>query len=478
MAVIASTISSAQAIKTYKGRMSKSPVERVDFGLNLHMSLSPEIWSYQYYEDEEENRIYHGPLTYNFEYGKNAYYTIKGQYSHGKKNGQWEYKAVNGSNKLRGRLVANYKDDLLDGPFEYQDYADVIYDIRKMTGTFSNGELQGELKCSMNGKYSSKSVVAYFSNGGYPDGTWKIDDKSAIDKNTIIRFVNNFLVFQSVVDQSTGERKITKADDITIQDYDLSNKTVLIPEGIAKVLSLNGKRTFKSKEGNYKLGNYDSPTGLQMALGNETSFDEVFDMLEIMHYKPKILTIDVDRERNAADRDSLEEVRIQQEKQARLAEETAREQKRIEAQLAKGRIESQLKDLELKIDKTIALRKNAQKWGKLNATFRCVSKDQPNDKNWVLQFYTCVYRILNSEIDKNSRESYEQKISSEATKARGAIYHAGGWMCYCDYKKLLNDCIELSKGLNLIDMNSIPEFSDEENAKYLKILQKRQKYGF
>ena len=273
------------------------------------------------------------------------------------------------------------------------------------------------------------------------------------------------------------------------------------------MLSLNGKRNFKSKEGNYKLGNYDSPNGLRWALGNETAFDKVFDMLEIMHYEPKILTIDVDSERNAADRDSLEEVRIQQEKQARLAEETAREQKRIEAQQAKEKriqqekqarlaevtareqkrieaqqakekIEAQLKDLELKIDKTIALRKNAQKWGNLNGTFRCVSKDQPNDKNWVLQFYTCVYRILNSEIDKNSRESYEQKISSEATKARGAISWAGGWMCYCDYKKLLNDCIELSNGLNFIDMNSIPEFSDEENAKYQKILRNRQKNGF
>ena len=39
----------AQTLKTYKGRMSERPVERIDFGINLGMSLRPEIWSYQYY---------------------------------------------------------------------------------------------------------------------------------------------------------------------------------------------------------------------------------------------------------------------------------------------------------------------------------------------------------------------------------------------------------------------------------------------
>lgn len=466
---------SAQTIKTYKGQMSKRPVERVNFGLNLHMSLAPENWSYQYYENEDGERIYHGSLTYNFKYGKNAYYTIKGQYKQGKKDGLWEFKAVRNGNLLRGKLLANYSDDVLDGPFEYQDFSDVNYDIRKMNGTFSKGELQGELKCLMTGKYFKKNVVAYFSNGGYPDGIWKIDDKSSIEKNTIVKFVNNFLVFQSVIDKSTGERKITKADDITIEDYHLSDKTVLIPEGIANVLSLNGKRTFKSKGGNYKLGNYGSTSGLRWSLDNATAFDIVFEMLEIMHYEPKILTIDVDRERNEADRDSLEEVRILQDKQARLAEEAAREQKRIEAQHAKEQLEAQLKDLELKIDQTIALRKNAEKWENLIGVFRICAKDKPNDKNWTLQFFTCVYRILNSDIDSNSRNQYEEKISTEAMKARSGANRAGGWFCYCDYKKLLNDCINLSADLNLVEMDSIPEFTEEEILKYNKILEKRNK---
>ena len=117
----------AQTLKTYKGRMSERPVERIDFGINLGMSLRPEIWSYQYYEDENGERVYHGKLTYSFQYAPNAFYTIAGQYSHGKKEGQWIYQAVGSNKKVSGKLMINYHNDLFDGNFSYQGYFVLYY---------------------------------------------------------------------------------------------------------------------------------------------------------------------------------------------------------------------------------------------------------------------------------------------------------------------------------------------------------------
>ena len=98
---------SAQTIKTYKGGMSESPVETIDFGYNLGLSLAPRIWSYQYYEDETGERVYHGKLTHSFQFAPNLFYTITGQYSHGKREGQWVWQVIGDNKKNYEKYIVN-----------------------------------------------------------------------------------------------------------------------------------------------------------------------------------------------------------------------------------------------------------------------------------------------------------------------------------------------------------------------------------
>lgn len=454
MVIVCSAVS-AQTIKTYNGKMSKEPVELVKFGFALYKTS--DNWTYQYYENENGDRVYHGNLKYILTFGKNWIYTIKGQYSHGKKEGLWEYKTVS-NNKEIARFIVNYHEGLLEGSFEYF----VVHgknEITRMNGKFQNGDLIGEVKYTETGSGYSYNYMLNYMEGGYPTGTWKFNKKSEIDFDHEMRFINGFLVSLYSIDQSTGERKIKKADDVELGYY-TGRAPFLVAESMSKNLSPT-RRKFKGLERYYEVldgGEHELEYQVFSDLGSEgaDAIKRIHSIYDDIGYAPKYLKIYVDEKRNKELSDSLAEVRRIQEKQARLAEEQAKEQKRIEALQAKENLEAQLKDLELKIYQTIALRKNAQKWENLIGVFRVCAKDKPNDKNWTLKFFTCVYRILNSDIDNNSRNLYEERISTEAKKAIGAASRAGGWFCYCDYKKLLNDCINLSANLDLIEMDAIP----------------------
>lgn len=470
-------ITSAQTIKTYNGKMSKEPIALVKFGFALYMTT--DNWTYQYYENDNGDRVFHGNLTYKLLFGKNWIYTVTGKFSHGKKEGTWEYKAIS-DNKEIAKFVVNYHNDLLEGNFEYF-VAHGKNEITSMNGMFQNGDLVGVVKYKNAGLRYSYNYMLNYMEGGYPIGIWKFNEKSDINYDHEMRFINGFLVSMKTTDQSTGERKESKADNVELVDFIgyAGKYKVLVSESMAKMLSPNNRK-FKGLKDYYEVTD-ENGSSIEYAvfdvLGSK-GYDAIKKIHEIytdIGYTPRYLAVSFDTERNREVRDSLEEVRILQDKQARLAEEAAREQKRIEAQQAKEQLEAQLKDLELKIDQTIALRKNAEKWENLIGVFRICAKDKPNDKNWTLQFFTCVYRILNSDIDSNSRNQYEEKISTEAMKARSGANRAGGWFCYCDYKKLLNDCINLSADLNLVEMDSIPEFTEEEILKYNKILEKRNK---
>lgn len=453
--------------------MSKAPLEQVNFGFALYKSS--DNWTYQYYEDEEGNRIYHGNLTYKLVFGKTWIYTITGKYSHGKKEGSWEYKAIS-DNKLIARYAVNYNNDLPNGKFEYF-VSHGAAEKSRMTGEFQQGELFGKVEYLETGPYHYSFSLNYMKNG-YPDGVWKFQNKGTIEKDYELRFLNGFLIYLSSVDQSTGERTVEKEDNIELEKYKgkVGSHNITVPESMAKVLSPH-KRKFKGLDAYYEAVDCDASTfGFSIYYFNselEKALDRINEIYKDINYQNKYLEVIYDKERNKIVKDSIENERKQQETLAKEREEQERIQKKQAEQEAEANLVAQLASLELKIDQTIALRKNAEKWENLIGVFRVCAKDKPKDKNWTLQFFTCVYRILNSNIDNNSRNQYEEKISTEAMKARSGANRAGGWFCYCDYKKLLNDCINLSADMNLVEMDSIPEFTEDEILKYNKILERR-----
>lgn len=260
---------SAQTIITYKGRMSEGPVETIDFGgaTAVALPLSQGIWSYQYYEDETGERVYHGKLTYSLQFARNSFYTITGQYSHGKREGQWVWQQIGDNKKIDGKYVVNYHNGIREGDFSFQGH-DGFYACN-MKGSFSNGQLFGTMTCTFTDVVFDEEFYyyeAHYSNGGYPDGTWKFDyNHNGIVENTEYHFLNNFLISWTTVDQSTGKRSFHKNESDWEKDgigYSIERE-ILIPESIAQKNTAknkgfrNGNTYYTFEEVKYDRGIYD-----------------------------------------------------------------------------------------------------------------------------------------------------------------------------------------------------------------------------
>lgn len=458
-----------QNVKTYKGKMSKRPVSRVDFGLNLGMSLEPEIWSYEYYEDEDGSRIYHGKLSYSLQYGRNSFYTIKGQYSHGKKEGIWEYKALENGNKLYGKWTVNYHNDLLDGDYDY--YAKIggtFGESIKMIGKFSQGHPIGKMVCSMSESKRNISYEANYSEDGYPDGVWTCDVQASIARKTKIRFLNNCLISKTTIDQSTGEKNVTKSTDIAPEEYE-GGSSVLIPESIAKVLSAKNRKFNGARNNCYQLvDGWHSDFSNALQATDYIEECECFELIDKLYgqfgSRARYLKIVPDEARNEEVRDSIEEVKRIEREQSRLAAEKAKQlekQKEEEAQLAHQQAIQENNKLAEKIRSNFANNKEARKWENLNSLFNLTSRhhsdyeDTPQNLLFLNKFYICVYRIINSEIESKYRKEYEKAISSDVSQAISASCRAGGWRYYCEPDEILKKCMNMADGLQLIKYEDI-----------------------
>lgn len=464
----------AQTLKTYKGRMSERPVERIDFGINLGMSLRPEIWSYQYYEDENGERVYHGKLTYSFQYAPNAFYTIAGQYSHGKKEGQWIYQAVGSNKKVSGKLMINYHNDLFDGNFSYQGFGTSFIGDYKMNGSFSNGHLIGTMTCSVTGLSEKKYYEASYANGGYPEGNWKYNKIGPIVENTEFRFLNNCLITQTVVDQSTGKTQTKKTQTIN-DDY----RGIFIPDSIARNIS-------ESNRG-FRIGNtcytFEDASAFDFEYATiDEGFKEVHALYKALGYTPKYLKAVKDKARN----DSIAEVERQQKEQERLIAENA-EMSRLEAEKKKiyeARqthllAVSQTKELADRIEIAYSIRKDAKKWINVKELFDIVSshhadyEDTPENISFLNDYYKCVYRIFNSEIDNKTRRDFEALIASGLTEVRATIGKSGGWRLYCEPDKIIRNFVQQAEGLMLTDFDAIPEITEQEKMQFEKDSEKK-----
>lgn len=124
--------------------------------------------TYSYYEDEEENRIYHGPFKEVF-----AGNTITGTYKEGKMDGTWIYKMPNtffGKYNLR----VTYKDDVLDGPLVWS-YTRGKQPYCMVKLTMKNGKVVGYegLVYPRGDAWEKIDLKGGFDEDGYPDGVWE-----------------------------------------------------------------------------------------------------------------------------------------------------------------------------------------------------------------------------------------------------------------------------------------------------------------
>ena len=484
---------SAQTIKTYKGGMSESPVETIDFGYNLGLSLAPRIWSYQYYEDETGERVYHGKLTHSFQFAPNLFYTITGQYSHGKREGQWVWQVIGDNKKNYEKYVVNYHNGIREGDFSFQDN-DGFY-AYNMKGSFSNGQLFGTMTCTITGDLFGETFYyyeAHYSNGGYPDGTWKFDyNHNGIVENTEYHFLNNCLISWTTVDQSTGKRSFHKDERDWEKDdlypYSIERK-ILIPESIAQKNTANnkgfrnGNTYYTFEEVNYDK-DFDDPW---IDFDDLDGFKKVHELYGRLRYNPKYLCIVWDEIRNKEVEDSIAEAERQQERQqeeqARLAELARQEEEKqriYEAQQAHLRAVSQTQELADKIEIAYSTRKDAKKWKNVKGLFDIVSihhddyEDTPEDLSILNDYYIHVYRIFNSDIDNKSRTVFENLLEPDLEEAKDALGKPGGWRYYCEPDKIISNFVQRAKGLTLTDFDAIPDITAQEKLQYIKDSEKK-----
>ena len=238
---------------------------------------------YSYYERGGQ-RIKHGKFVYRYTGYSGGIYSnwISGAYTDGKKSGQWIFTTGNGLYlDLNGNLTSNkqnrpnyyaivtYKDDILSGPFEmraqtYRDY----YDIN-LKGSIKDNRPSGLLNVEINRLGGIIKIEGKFNENGRPDGMWKIDRKSGIQKNQTRTFSDGKLIKVTEFDSSTGETNVL---------YDNTHATIFANnlneyEKIKRKVPNKGTKTFyKSKDGHYFTANQVSILG--------ESIGDVFSKME------------------------------------------------------------------------------------------------------------------------------------------------------------------------------------------------------
>ncbi|MEX0811172.1 MAG: hypothetical protein WD048_03075 [Chitinophagales bacterium] len=158
----------AQNIKTYKGSYKGGEA------------------TYEYYENDAYERIYHGAFTYIRKSESGNKNEIKGQYANGLKVGEWKF--------ISDNIVqsGNFKDDKLDGKWT-KIKIDGANKTLISSCTFKDGKLIGEFYFN---NHSDLYVEGNFNKEGIFDGKWLIKEK--IKKN------NTFIEIEDIQKYDKG----------------------------------------------------------------------------------------------------------------------------------------------------------------------------------------------------------------------------------------------------------------------------------
>ena len=225
LAIMMANIVSAQALKKYEGGMKPTP-DIIALGKIFDYYFDDCMGSYQYYENDEGGRIKHG--TYKIS-RKNVFdniIEISGEYNNGEKSGKWtinnysEYSMLGIKTKLLNRsLIVNYKNDELNGVFEYidYDYDNNKYELSRKTdikGTLENGIICGKLTITdqrlkkENVNFNCPETQKFqgtIDADGLPTGIWTLSNTGVVNMNQRRLYRKGVLVAADEYDDSTGE---------------------------------------------------------------------------------------------------------------------------------------------------------------------------------------------------------------------------------------------------------------------------------
>ena len=194
--------------------------------------------SYQYYENENYERIFHGRFNYN--YGNGDFF-VSGQFAHNLRNGSWKVSKVirlsfDRKKKVVATVTANYTNGKLNGYCSYEE-KDIQKNLTlsKTSAYFKNNVMIGKMNFSFIGeKYFTLLGCLHLNREGYADSTLRINyTKYGVNHEQIMQFREGFLVSNLNRNLSTGEilnkSNRRKFVDDFFKYYNEEKKYALIP---------------------------------------------------------------------------------------------------------------------------------------------------------------------------------------------------------------------------------------------------------
>lgn len=278
-AVMMVNIVSAQNLKKYEGSM-KLTEDILSLGKLFYDGLESSagawdeyIGSYQYYENNDGSRIKHGLYKIKIKpyLFLGAHIEISGKYIDGKKDGKWTINHGR-DNKIYENLIITFKDDELNGRFEYVDnfyYDNILTTETKIVGTIKDSIIQGDmliterrLKKSTNWPETQK-IQGTIGSDGLPQGIWTLTITGDVDMKQRRFYRNGIVVAIDEYDNSTGERNLiyTPLDNIKtievvndIKDTIVYEKKAIVYNGNIAMPQKDGKPEYNSTMSSFSYG--------------------------------------------------------------------------------------------------------------------------------------------------------------------------------------------------------------------------------
>lgn len=199
----------AQKSQRYEGDM-RLPADLHEFSKFMEGFNQIGKATYDYYENEDEDRIKNGKFTLIFDGHTNVQREITGTFKDGKKEGSWIiHDIINGPTNYSKHYDINIsmKDDVYNGPckFVYQ----AVNNTYTINCTFENGVLVGDFSLEHTDSHQkgvTNTVNGKIGSNGTPEGIWIIKRKGGIEATQKRLYLYGGLVAAEEQDLSTGDK--------------------------------------------------------------------------------------------------------------------------------------------------------------------------------------------------------------------------------------------------------------------------------
>lgn len=196
--------------------------------------------TYEYYENEHSDRIYHGL----FNYPGNPY-TITGRFNENRRSGKWKISALNKTYKheksklqLNTAVSGQYKNGSMDSTWTYSNATKTFNPKTKKfspkaektlsVANFADNHFVGKISYER-GVTAKTTVSGQFNDKGFPDGTWTIKSAKEIEE---LRFKDGVLLSRIVKNIATGDKKVNEDHSAFVmnfwKNYDEKNKLATV----------------------------------------------------------------------------------------------------------------------------------------------------------------------------------------------------------------------------------------------------------